>query len=59
MILIDDVLYTGRAVCAVLIGREFRELPIEARRYVGIRYQSEELMKIGCKETDGVTELHL
>jgi pyrimidine operon attenuation protein/uracil phosphoribosyltransferase len=70
IILIDDVLYTGRTVraaldvlmdfgrpksiqLAVLIDRGFRELPIEAK-YAGIRYQSEELIKIECKETDGV-----
>ncbi|OEG71777.1 transcriptional regulator [Candidatus Endomicrobiellum trichonymphae] len=70
IILIDDVLYTGRTVraaldvlmdfgrpksiqLAVLIDRGFRELPIEAK-YVGIMYQSKELIKIECKETDGV-----
>ncbi|MDR0820230.1 MAG: bifunctional pyr operon transcriptional regulator/uracil phosphoribosyltransferase PyrR [Endomicrobium sp.] len=70
IILIDDVIYTGRTVraaldvlmdfgrpksvqLAVLIDRGFRELPIEAK-YVGIRYQSEELVKVECKETDGV-----
>jgi pyrimidine operon attenuation protein/uracil phosphoribosyltransferase len=69
IILIDDVLYTGRTVraaldvlmdlgrpksiqLAVLIDRGFRELPIEAK-YVGIRYQSEESIKIECKETGG------
>jgi pyrimidine operon attenuation protein/uracil phosphoribosyltransferase len=70
IILVDDVLYTGRTVraaldvlmdfgrpksiqLAVLVDRGLRELPIEAK-YVGIRYQSEELIKIECKETDGV-----
>jgi pyrimidine operon attenuation protein/uracil phosphoribosyltransferase len=70
IILIDDVLYTGRTVraaldvlmdfgrpksiqLAVLIDRGFRELPIEAK-YLGIRYHSEELIKIECKETDCV-----
>jgi pyrimidine operon attenuation protein/uracil phosphoribosyltransferase len=70
IVLIDDVLYTGRTVRAaldvlmdfgrhksiqleVLIDRGSRELPIEAK-YIGIRYQSEKLIKVECKETDGV-----
>ena len=70
IILVDDVLCTGRTVraaldvlmnfgrpksiqLAVLVDRGFRELPIEAR-YIGIKYQSRALIRIKCKETDGV-----
>lgn len=70
IILTDDVLYTGRTVrsaldvlmgfgrpksiqLAILVDRGFRELPIEAK-YVGVKYQSEEFIKVECEETDGI-----
>ncbi|MDR3256093.1 MAG: bifunctional pyr operon transcriptional regulator/uracil phosphoribosyltransferase PyrR [Endomicrobium sp.] len=73
IILIDDVLYTGRTVraalnvlmdfgrpksiqLAVLVDRGFRELPIEAK-YIGIKYQSKEFIRVECKEMDGVDKV--
>ncbi len=70
IILIDDVLCTGRTVraaldvlmdfgrpksiqLAVLMDRDLRELPIEAK-YIGIRHKSERLIKVECKEVDGM-----
>jgi pyrimidine operon attenuation protein/uracil phosphoribosyltransferase len=73
IILIDDVLYTGRTVRAaldvlmdfgrpksiqlvVLVDREFRELPIEAK-YIGIKYKSKESIKVDCEEIDGIDKV--
>ncbi|GHT66393.1 bifunctional protein PyrR [Endomicrobiia bacterium] len=73
IILVDDVLYTGRTVraaldflmgfgrpksiqLAVLVDRDFRELPIEAK-YVGIKHKSKEFIKVDCKETGGVDKV--
>jgi pyrimidine operon attenuation protein/uracil phosphoribosyltransferase len=41
---------------AVLVDRGFRELPIEAK-YVGVKYQSKEFIKVECKETDGIDKV--
>lgn len=41
---------------AVLVDRDFRELPIEAK-YVGIKHKSKEFIKVDCKETGGVDKV--
>jgi pyrimidine operon attenuation protein/uracil phosphoribosyltransferase len=67
VVLVDDVLYTGRTVraaldgrpravhLAVLIDRGLRELPIRAD-YVGLSAETapDESVKVALRETDGV-----
>jgi pyrimidine operon attenuation protein/uracil phosphoribosyltransferase len=69
IILIDDVLYTGRTVRAALdvltdFGRpKSIQLVVLVDRgfrelpieakYVGVKYESEKFIKVDCKETDG------
>ncbi|MDR0724059.1 MAG: bifunctional pyr operon transcriptional regulator/uracil phosphoribosyltransferase PyrR [Endomicrobium sp.] len=73
IILIDDVLYTGRTVRAALdvlmdFGRpKSISLAVLVDRgfrelpiqpnYVGIKYESKRFIKVSCKESDGVDEV--
>ncbi|MDR1417663.1 MAG: bifunctional pyr operon transcriptional regulator/uracil phosphoribosyltransferase PyrR [Endomicrobium sp.] len=73
IILIDDVLYTGRTVRASLdvlmdFGRpKSISLAVLVDRgfrelpiqpnYVGVKYESKKFIKVSCKETDGADEV--
>ncbi|MDR3330697.1 MAG: bifunctional pyr operon transcriptional regulator/uracil phosphoribosyltransferase PyrR [Endomicrobium sp.] len=73
IVLIDDVLYTGRTVRAALdllmdFGRpKSIQLAVLIDRgfrelpieakYIGVKYKSKEFIKVDCKETDGIDKV--